>query len=840
MKLLLKAFLILFIVVACVYAAAPLWLPHILAGQLPAGWRLEELDSGYPGPSGIKVNFLRVKSDSAAFGLAISASDLHFDYRELDTDASLVALDVYMRTAAGGSTDPFTLDELSLPVIRLADTLPRVSVHKMRVAVHYLAGLQTEANIHTRPFVLEFDAFEIEPNKDHGFRLASRVTIAESLRFAGTLELDAQPNLVSALVRFPSDAGPTPWLSLEVQQAGLPAQPTTRIRAILNADLANREWLDSVLAGSTGRLLTQLDGKLEVEADFSGQNRQDFEQLSFASENLQLLAGTGTLDLAGSLLANREGDNIAVNLQSPLNIRYKGDAGWFDQLLTRTVPGLQVTPSAEAVVTSVIDRGSKILLKWEKRPAASFNGDVALDISSGPTRFALNSRALHVEVGDLYKPESIDVKGLVRLNCEVNTGVSLKTGDTELTAQGLSIEAEMRPGDGVLTSTGKATFLNAGSAIPDVSTGKVEMSWEDLDLINLTGNLGVRTYGFLTNLNDERWTGFDFDINHATLGETGATGAGTLMVDGGPEIPFEFLGITGSDLWSIKLPPSTIRLASLRKLLSVAHVTLPGPLKLSGGYIELQGDIQVEDEITARMQLSGHEMLASMHESNVRNANFTFNAGYDREPWASGPVSIEMLELAGGIRLANISAEFDMRSTAQFALKNLYAEVFDGQLDLDTLEILQGSIADTTVEFSNINLAKILAYVDIDGLDGAGFLNVSVPVGRDQAGLHVKNGIFGATGPGRLAYTKKGLAGSNVGLQALENFQFKDLSGTFNYQSDGAYLISVRLDGKNPDLYGGHPIVFNLNINGSLPELFEAMFITGSFEESILKEIKSR
>ena len=83
------------------------------------------------------------------------------------------------------------------------------------------------------------------------------------------------------------------------------------------------------------------------------------------------------------------------------------------------------------------------------------------------------------------------------------------------------------------------------------------------------------------------------------------------------------------------------------------------------------------------------------------------------------------------------------------------------------------------------------------------------------------------------------MAGNNIGLQALENFQYTDLSGTINYQSDGTYNIAIRLEGENPDLYGGHPIVFNLNIDGSLPELFEAMFITGNFEESILKQIKA-
>jgi hypothetical protein len=106
--------------------------------------------------------------------------------------------------------------------------------------------------------------------------------------------------------------------------------------------------------------------------------------------------------------------------------------------------------------------------------------------------------------------------------------------------------------------------------------------------------------------------------------------------------------------------------------------------------------------------------------------------------------------------------------------------------------------------------------------------------------MHVKNGVFVSNGNGRLAYTKEGLAGSNIGMKALENFHYKSLSGTINYKSDGEYLMSVRLEGANPDLYDGHPVVFNLNINGLLPAVFESMFMTGSFEESILREIRNR
>lgn len=323
-------------------------------------------------------------------------------------------------------------------------------------------------------------------------------------------------------------------------------------------------------------------------------------------------------------------------------------------------------------------------------------------------------------------------------------------------------------------------------------------------------------------------------------GKNDVNGTGIATFTNGQEFPLEFAGNTEAQRWNIKLLPTTIRLAKLRKLLSVAHYQLPDSIKLTDGFIELQGDVLVDDEITAKMLVSGHEVGASLLNSSARRTSFTFNAGYGTAPWANGPVSIEAISLAGGVEVTRISSDLELESSERYGLKNVSAEVFDGQLKLARLQLSENQIEETTIEFSHINLGLLLAYADIDGLEGTGFLDISLPVGSDQNGFHVKNGTFSSNGPGRLAYTKEGIAASNIGLQALENFQYKDLSGTLNYQSDGNYVLTIHLDGKNPDLYGGHPVVFNLNVNGLLPELFEAMFMTGSFEESILKQIKSR
>jgi hypothetical protein len=418
--------------------------------------------------------------------------------------------------------------------------------------------------------------------------------------------------------------------------------------------------------------------------------------------------------------------------------------------------------------------------------------------------------------------------------------ITYTSDDLELKANRLSITAELSLFDGELISTGHGIFFDGRIAQQNISADKIDMTWQELDLLNLTGKLSTRTQGFATVLDDETWTGFDFDITYALLGNDDINGSGIVKFDSGPELPIEFAGNTQAEHWDVTLLPATIKLTQLGGLLRVAHFELPGSIKLTDGYIDMQGDVVVDGEITAKVNIKGSELGASMLESSASKANFTFNSSYGSTISASGPVSIETVALAGGVDVAHIRADLNLEDTDTFGLKNLHAEVFDGQVTLNSLRFSENRIEDTTFTLNHINLGRILAFADIDGLEGTGFLDISLPVGSDQAGVYVKNGTFKSAGPGRLAYTKEGVAGSNIGLQALENFQYKDLSGTINYQSDGTYQITIRLEGQNPDLYGGHPIVFNLNIGGSLPELFEAMFMTGSFEESILKQIRTK
>ena len=887
MKLLLKLLLPLFLLIAGIYAATPLWLPYVFAKQLPSGWQLEKLEAGYPRVSGIDFHALSVNGEFQAADLALTAADIRFSYRGLKTEIDSLTLDVFVLADEDSTADALTLDDLSLPITKFTGKLPDLSVNQLRVVLHPAAGIEPGNTGASQPLMLDFQALKLLPGTDDNFHLTTVASIEAVSGVNGQLDIDVSMNSRKAEIRFPASINSPPWLAVSLEQTDQTLNTTTRIQATFDAEQAKQEWLDIILQRGTGGLLNHVTGKLEVRADFAGKEIQNIEHLSFAAEQLQAEFEDGTLILGTELQASREGKKVMVTLPGPANIQYQDKTGKIDALLLSAIPGLKRTSQPFAMAHAVLDASSNFVIQTDPDPSMEFNGDIKLNLTSTESSVHLQTTGLQIAIEDFSSLGSTTANGLFTLSWEefepftytsddlgleadklsftsagrfqtANRSMDFKQagefelqnpvvrlpGDessppTTIIASELSSAAELTSRNGEFVSAGSATFLDGRITPFDTSADRIIMTWQELDLLKLAGKLSTKTQGFSAELDGENWTDFDFDINYTLLGNTDINGTGKLKFDAGPQIPIEFAGNAQANHWDIKLPPTTIQLKQLGGLLRVAHYDLPESVKLSNGYIDIQGDVVVDDEITANMTIKGHELGASMLESSASKAGFTFNTSYGNTISASGPVSIETIALAGGVDVANIKLDLKLEDIDTFGLKNLYAEVFDGQLSLDNLRFSEKRIEDTTLELHHINLEKILAYTDIDGLEGTGFLEISLPVGSDQAGIFVKNGTFKSAGPGHLAYTKEGVAGSNIGLQALENFQYKSLSGTVNYQSDGAYQIAIRLEGKNPDLYGGHPIVFNLNIDGSLPELFEAMFLTGSFEESILKQIKT-
>jgi hypothetical protein len=126
-----------------------------------------------------------------------------------------------------------------------------------------------------------------------------------------------------------------------------------------------------------------------------------------------------------------------------------------------------------------------------------------------------------------------------------------------------------------------------------------------------------------------------------------------------------------------------------------------------------------------------------------------------------------------------------------------------------------------------LDLGRLLALSRMEGLSGEGKLDGVLPLRLSQGAVIIEGGELAATGPGVLRYAagsapaalRAGGEGVDLLLQALENFRYEALKITLDGRTDAAMDIDLHLAGANPDLYDGHPVEFNLDLEGELANI---------------------
>ncbi|TPQ24392.1 hypothetical protein C2U68_19885 [Methylomonas koyamae] len=197
---------------------------------------------------------------------------------------------------------------------------------------------------------------------------------------------------------------------------------------------------------------------------------------------------------------------------------------------------------------------------------------------------------------------------------------------------------------------------------------------------------------------------------------------------------------------------------------------------------------------------------------------------------------IRTLELGDGLSGRDLEIDAAYREP-QLNLKRARLAIFGGELELApaTFDISQMPLA-LTLQARQIDLAQLLASLDYPQLSGTGSVDGELPLTLATDSIELQNGTLSGTRPGTLRYLSPADDG-NLAFQALRNLVYHRLQAQLNYQPNGDYRIGLRLEGHNPEVLSGHPLAFNLNISGQLPELLRRGLVAGNFERAILEEV---
>lgn len=196
-------------------------------------------------------------------------------------------------------------------------------------------------------------------------------------------------------------------------------------------------------------------------------------------------------------------------------------------------------------------------------------------------------------------------------------------------------------------------------------------------------------------------------------------------------------------------------------------------------------------------------------------------------PRSAGTHKLSIKSVTAGLPLSDVSAEYTLAGDGTAVVKQAAVNVAGGQLTLTNAVLpLDGGNSAFALGVHKLDMGVLAAQAAVDGLSVSGTLSGSVPLRSDETGYHFADGLLRSDNPGKLIYKpatpSPALTGNQGGallLQALSNFTYDRLSVTLNGPLTEDISLLVGLAGKNPDLYGGYPIEFNLNLTGRLTQI---------------------
>lgn len=171
--------------------------------------------------------------------------------------------------------------------------------------------------------------------------------------------------------------------------------------------------------------------------------------------------------------------------------------------------------------------------------------------------------------------------------------------------------------------------------------------------------------------------------------------------------------------------------------------------------------------------------------------------------------------------------------------------ILDGRMKLKPVHLDPASNSQRIeVELELIDLEPVFAMLGQEGLTASGRITGVIPLVQSAGGIAIDQGHLRNSTRGTISYAPAADTASpqldNIALQALRDFRYDVLDATLDYHTNGDYVIHARLEGRNPELYNGYPIAFNINLTGTLPGLLRATLITGDFHSEILRQIQKQ
>ncbi len=201
-----------------------------------------------------------------------------------------------------------------------------------------------------------------------------------------------------------------------------------------------------------------------------------------------------------------------------------------------------------------------------------------------------------------------------------------------------------------------------------------------------------------------------------------------------------------------------------------------------------------------------------------------------------GGIDLDALQLEGG------EIRFDMPGDETLRIERALFPWFDGELGVvDAIASLAGGETTAPLRAENIDLAKVLDYIDADGLSGEGLLSGVLPLVVEDGKARIENGFLQSQGPGAIRYRGETAAQaaeaddqSQIAFDLLRDLRYDELKVMINGPLDGRLNFQLTFVGSGEVGVNQQqvrvPVIYKIALDAALLELLNQAVLTRDVE----------
>lgn len=302
---------------------------------------------------------------------------------------------------------------------------------------------------------------------------------------------------------------------------------------------------------------------------------------------------------------------------------------------------------------------------------------------------------------------------------------------------------------------------------------------------------------------------------------------------------------------------TTITGTEIDDILANTFPAWPNKLAVESGDVAASATLryQPDDPVTAFGQVNFGSISGVFDRTAITDLDGRLVLNLESGRLSAGFRDVSILQINSGIGigpvqvLADYTAPLADLSGGRLDVQQATAGFLGGRVRMapDTIEL--GDPPWTLpVEVAGVSLSQLLQVYPTDGLEGTGELSGRVPVHIATDGIEVEQGKVSAVAPGGLlklpAERLQGMLGNSQAMtmvvEALQNFHYSVLDSTIDYDKTGRLVLDLRLEGENPRVRGGQPVVLNINLEEDIPALLTSLQLSGRVNEAVTERVRER